>query len=218
MRGPPSLGMDFPKSSAQRGSSSQEPILVDDQSSRGGTPPNEDMSSVKPAALSSTQPPHSSQDPETVDVIYKIVSSDRYEYSLKGNVYFRYNIPPERRSTGWFCIVAFSWHDVRAEFECVYHPSIKLFDDFKPIEGSLKGGSGGIQSVEISMWNFADRGPDLNPKHTVYDDNGNRIMLAVMITDVGLAVRLYGKRVREGEDASKIWLSKDERRRLGLSS
>ena len=169
-------------------------------------------------AHSSEQPPPASQDIdiETVDVLYKIVGSDLYEYSLKGNIYFRYLIPPERRSTGWFSIVAFHWHDVQADFKCVYHPSITLFDEFKPIEGTLKGGGGGIRSVELSMWNFADRGPDLNPEHTVYDDNGNRIILATMITGSGLAVRLYGKMIREGDKESEVWLSKDERRRLGL--
>lgn len=72
--------------------------------------------------------------------------------------------------------------------------------------------------MEISMWNFADRGPDLNPKHRVNDDNGNRIMLVVMITGDGSAVRLYGKMVREGEDENEVWLSKDERGRLRLRS
>ena len=173
-------------------------------------------SSVTPSEDASRPPAHSSQDPETVDVIYKIVYSDRYEYSLRGNVYFRYNVPPERRSTGWFCIVAFHWHDVHAEFECIYHPSIKLFENFKPVRGSLKGGSGRIKSVDISMWNFADRGPDLNAKYMVNDDNGNRIMLMVMITETGLAVRMHGKLVREGEDENEVWLSNDERRRLRL--
>ena len=205
-------------SSAQPGSSLPEARTIEDQTSRGRIQPKQDISSGTPSEHSFKQPAHSSQDPETVDIKYKIVSSDRYEYSLNGNVYFRYNVPPERRSTGWFCIVAFHWHDVQAEFECVYHPSIKLFEDFKAIQGSLKGGRGGIQSVQISMWNFADRGPDLNLKHRVNDDNGNRIMLAVMITEDGSAVRLYGKMVREGEDENEVRLSKDERGRLGLRS
>ena len=68
------------------------------------------------------------------------------------------------------------------------------------------------------MWNFADRGPDFNPKHTVKDDNENRIMLAIMILKDGSAARLYGKMVREGEDEAEVWLSRDERRRLGLRS
>ena len=211
--------MDPKESSAQSGSSSREPLILGDQANIQS---KESISSIMPPEHPSQQPAQrpasSSQDPETVDTIYKIVCSDRYEYSLNGKVYFRYNIPPERRSTGWFCIVAFHWHDVQAEFECVYHPSIKLFDDFKPVQDSLKGGRGGIQSVMISMWNFADRGPDLNPKHTVKDDNGNRIMLAIMITGDKSIVRFYGKIVRDGEDENEVWLSKDERDRLGLRS
>ena len=72
--------------------------------------------------------------------------------------------------------------------------------------------------MQISMWNFADRGPDLNPKHTVKDDNDNRIMLAIVILGDGSAVRLYGKMVRKEEDEKEVWLSKDERERLGLRS
>lgn len=203
-------------SSVQHGPSSQETIIIDDQTTGGNAHPKETTSSVTPPEHLSEQRAHCSQDDGTVDTIYKIVCSDRQEYSLNGNVYFRYNVPPERESTGWFCIVAFHWHDVQAEFECVYHPSIKLFDNFKPVQGSLRGGKGGIQSVQISMWNFADRGPDLNPKHTVKDDNENRIMLAVMILKDASAVRLYGKMVREGDDEKEVWLSKNERRRLGL--
>ncbi|KAL9128927.1 MAG: hypothetical protein Q9175_007422 [Cornicularia normoerica] len=201
--------------SAQHDPSSQEQIIIDDQTSRGNIQPNKSMSSVTFPERPSEQP---AQDTKTVDTVYKIVYSDRHDYPPNGNVYFRYNVPPERDSTGWFCIVAFHWHEVQAEFECVYHPSIKLFDDFKPVEDSLKGGSGGIQSVQISMWNFADRGPDLNPKHTVKDDNENRIMLAVMILKDASAVRLHGKMVREGEDEKEVWLSEDERARLGLRS
>lgn len=204
-------------SSAQPGSSSQKIILIDDQASRGNTQ-SKKSTSVTTLAHPPEQAAHSSQNPETIDTIYKIVYSDRQEYSSKGNLYIRYEIPPERDSTGWFCIVAFHWHDVQAEFECVYHPSAKLFDDFKPVRGSLRGGSGGIQNVQISMWNFADRGPDLNPKHTVKDDNENRIMLAIVILGDGSAVRLYGKMVRKEEDENEVWLSKDERGRLGLRS
>ena len=227
------------KSSAQLGSSSQH---VDAQTSRGDIQineedsddqtlmgdietmeediqPKEEVSSVKRPADSSKQPSQASQEPDdTVDVLYKIVCSDHYEYSVTGNVYFRYLIPPERRSTGWFTIVAFHWQDVRAEFEGVYHPAIGLLDDLKPIDGQFKGGSGGIQRVELSMWNYADKGPYLNPKHTVYDDNGNRIMLAIMITSTGSAVKLYGKKIREGDNESEVWLSKDERKRLRLRS
>ena len=176
------------------------------------------MSLVTPAQDPSEQRTHSSQDLGTVDTVYKIVSSDRQEYALNGNVYIRYNLRSEIDSTGWFCIVAFHWHDVHAEFECIYHPSIKLFDVFKLVEGSLRGGTLRIQGVQISMWNFTERGPDLNPKHTVKDDNENRIMLAIMILADGSAVRLYGKMVREGEDKKGVWLSMDERRRLGLRS
>ena len=175
----------------------------------------EDTSSVKPLAQSSEQPP---QDTDTVDVTYKIVWSDLYEYCLPGYVYFRYLIPPEKRSTGWFCIVAFHWQDVRAEFECVYHPTITLFDEFKPIDGTLKGGKKKIKKVELSMWGFADRGPDLNPKHAVYDDNGNRTLLAIMTEDTEFGVKLYGKMIREGDKESEVWLSEDERRRLRLPS
>lgn len=206
-----SIGVDD-----QTSSSSPDTIGADDQTSRGDIQPEEDVSSVKPLADSSKQPDQASQDTETVDITYKIVCSDHYEYSLTGNVYFRYIVPPEKRSTGWFCIVAFHWQDVRAEFECVYHPTLTLFDEFKQIDGSLKGGSGGIQRVALSMWNFADRGPDLNPKHTVNDDNGNRLMVAIMFTDTGLAVKLYGKIVREGDKEYEVWLSKAERKRLGL--
>lgn len=205
-------------SSAQPESSLRRRTDIEDLSDREDIQSKQATSSGASSGHPFKQPAHSSQDPETVDIKYKIVCSERYEYSLRGSVYFRYNVPPERRSTSWFCIVAFHWHDVQAEFECVYHPSIKLFENFKPIEGSLRGGGGGIQSVEISMWNFADRGPDLNPKHRVNDDNGNRIMLVVMITGDGSAVRLYGKMVREGEDENEVWLSKDERRRLRLRS
>ena len=216
------------KISAQLGPSSQH---VDDQTSRGDIQtmeediqPKEEVSSVKPLTDSSKQPSQASQKPDdtepddTVDVLYKIVCSDHYEYSVKGYVFFRYLIPPERRSTGWFCIVSFEWQDVQAEFEGVYHPSIGLFDDFKPIDGTFKGGSGRIQRVELSMWHFADKGPDLNPKHTVYDDNENRILLAIMITGTGSAVKLYGKKIREGDNESEVWLSQDERKRLGLRS
>lgn len=204
-------------SSAQPGSSSQKTILIDDQASRGNTQ-SKKSTSVTTLAHPPEQAAHSSQNPETIDTIYKIVYSDRQECSSKGNLYIRYEIPRERDSTGWFCIVAFHWNDVQAEFECVYHPSAKLFDDFKPVRGSLRGGSGGIQNVQISMWNFADRGPDLNPKHTVKDDNENRIMLAIVILGDGSAVRLYGKMVRKEEDENEVWLSKDERGRLGLRS
>ena len=211
--------MHLNESLAQPGLSSQELALIDDQSSGGNTPQSKKYTtSVTPLIHPSEQPSHSSQDPESIDTIYKIVYSDRQEYSSKGDLYIRYDISPERDSTGWFCIAAFYWHDVQAEFECVYHPSIKLFDDFKTVKGSLRGGSGGIQSVQISMWNFADRGPDLNPKHTVKDDNDNRIMLAMVILRDGSPVRLYGKMVREGEDLNEVWLSKDERGRLGLRS
>ena len=196
----------------------QESKGVNDQSSRGDNQPNEDESSVKPLEQSSKKPSQASEELETVDVLYKIVGSDQHEYSQKGNVYFRYIVPPERQSTSWFCIVAFHWQDVRAEFECVYHPSITLFDDFKPIDGTLKGGTGGIQRVELSMWNFKDRGPDLNAKYTVNDDRGIRIMLAIMITSTGSVVKLYGKKIREGDNESEVWLSKDERGRLGLRS
>ena len=72
--------------------------------------------------------------------------------------------------------------------------------------------------MHVSMWNFADRGPDLNPKHAVRDDNGNRIMLAIMVLGDGSTVRLYGKMVREGDDEREVWLSRDERRRLGMRS
>ena len=72
--------------------------------------------------------------------------------------------------------------------------------------------------MQISMWNFADRGPYLNAKHKVKDDNGNRIMLVLMILKDGSAVKLYGKLVREGDDEKEVWLSKDERERLGLRS
>ena len=216
--------MNPKEKSAQLGSSWQDPIVADDQNSRGDSQPKEDISSVKPQAASSEQPSQASQDPDTdtdtVDVTYKIVCSDRYEYSLGGKVYFRYLVPPEKRSTSWFCIVAFHWLDVRAEFECVYHPSIKLFEDFKPVESTFKGGSNGVQRVELSMWNFADRGADLNPKHTVYDDNGNRILLAILIKGTRLAVKLYGKMLRE-EDKDKedaVWLSEGERKRLGLDT
>ena len=202
----------------QPGSSSQEPIIVDDHIKKGDIQPKKDLSSVTPPEDPSRQPAYSAQDPGTVDTMYKIVCSNRHEYPLKGNVYLRYNVPTERRSTGWYCIVAFHWQDVHAEFECVYHPSIKLFEKFRPIEGSFKGGSRGIQSVQISMWNFADRGPDLNAKHAVRDDNGNRMMLAVMMTGDGSAVRLHGKSVREGEDENDVWLSEAERGRLGLRS
>ena len=68
------------------------------------------------------------------------------------------------------------------------------------------------------MWNFRDRGPDLNPKHAVKDENGNRIMLVIMILRDGSAVKLYGKMVRDGDDEKEVWLSADERRRLGLRS
>ena len=196
----------------------QESTGVNDQTSKEDNQPNEDESSVKPLEHSSEQPSQALEEIETVDVLYKIVWADHYEYTQKGNVYFRYIVPPETRSTGWFCIVAFHWQDVRAEFECVYHPSIKLFDEFKPIDGTLKGGSGGIQSVELSMWNFKDRGPDLNAKYTVNDDNGNRVMLALMITGTGSAVKFYGKKIREGDKASEVWLSKGERERLELGS
>ena len=202
----------------QPGSSSQEPIIVDDETSKGDIQPKKDLPSVTPPGDPCMQSAHSAQDPGTVDTMYKIVCSNRHDYSLKGNVFFRYNVPAQRHSTGWFCIVAFHWQDVQAEFECVYHPSIKLFEKFRPMQGSFRGGRRGIQSVQISMWNFADRGPDLNAKHTVRDDNGNRIMLAVMITGEGSAVRLYGKLVREGEDENDVWLSNDERGRLGLRS
>lgn len=191
-------------------------MIIDEQSSRENIQPKKSISSFTPPEDPSEQDAQSSQELKTVDTIYKIVCSHRHEYSLKGNVYIRYNVPPEVDSTSWFCIVAFHWHDVQAEFECIYHPSIKLFDNFKRVEGSLRGGSGGIQSVQISMWNFADRGPGLNPKHRVNDDHGNRIMLAVIILKDGSVVRLYGKMVREGEDENEVWLSNDERGRLGL--
>ena len=86
------------------------------------------------------------------------------------------------------------------------------------VEGSLRGGAIGVQGVHISMWDFADRGPDLNPKHAVKDDNGNRIMLAIMILRYGSAGRLYGKMVREGDDETVVWFSREERRRLGMPS
>ena len=210
--------MDPKESSMLSGASSQGAIIVKDQASGGSSDPHKGITSLMLPGDHLYQSAHSSEDPGTVDTIYKIVYSDRHEYLLNGKVYFRYNVPPERNSTGWFCIVAFLWHDVQAELECVYHPSIKLFDNFKPIKGSLSGGSGGVQSVQISMWNFVDRGPDLNPKHTVKDDNGNRIMLVVMMMGDGSAVRLHGKMINEGEDENEVWLSSDERIRLGLRS
>ncbi|CAF9938993.1 hypothetical protein IMSHALPRED_001161 [Imshaugia aleurites] len=210
--------MQSKEPSAQPASSWQGFASIDDQTDRVTSQAEESISSVAPPEHLSQQPAHSAQDLGTVDTVYKIVYSNRHEYSLSGNVYFRYNVPPDRDTTGWFCIVAFHWHDVQAEFECVYHPSIRLFDDFKPVEGSLKGGRGGIQGVQISMWNFTDRGPYLNAKHKVKDDNGNRIMLALMILKDGSAVKLYGKLVREGDDEKQVWLSKDEWGRLGLRS
>lgn len=208
--------MDPKDSPAQPGSSSQEAVVVDDQSSRRYTQPQNGIASVTPPAYLSRLPTYYPHDPGTVDTVYKIVCSDRRDYLLNGKVYFRYNLPPELDSTGWFCIVAFYCHDVHAEFECVYHPSIKLFDDFRLVQGSLDGGSGGIRSVELSMWNFADRGPDLNLKHTVMDDNGNRIMLALMTLREGSRVTLYGKMVQEGEDENWVGLSGSEGARLGL--
>ena len=220
LRAAPSWGMNPKEASAQLGSSSssssQDSKGFDIQTSTGDIQQNEDMSSAKPLADSSEQPSNASQEPDTKDAIYKIVFADRWAYALTGYVYFRYLIPPEKRSTGWFCIVAFHWQDVQAEFECVYHPSIMLFDDFKPIEGSFKGGSRKIQRLELSMWHFRDRGPDLNPKHAVNDDNGNRIMLATMITDDGSAVKLFGKRLREGDKQDEVSLSRAEFTRVGL--
>ena len=206
------------ESSVLSGASSQEPTVVNDQPSEGSSQPYNSIPSLMLPEDLPNPPAPSLPDPGTVDTVYKIVYADRQEYLLNGKVYFRYNIPPERNSTGWFCIVAFRWHDVQADLECVYHPSIKLFDDFRPVKGSLSGGSGGVQSVQISMWNFVDRGPDMNPKHTVKDDNGNRIMLAVLMMGNGSAVRLHGKMIREGEDEKEVWLSSDERIRLGLRS
>ena len=174
------------------------------------------MSSNMPQEDPSEQPAHEEQDVVTVDTVYKIVYSNRRLYPADGKLYIRYNVPPERDSTGWFCIAAFYWQDVQAEFECVYHPSINLFDDFKPVKGSLRGGSKGIQSVQILMWNFADRGPDLNFKHTVRDDNGNRMMLAILILKDESAVRLHGKMLIGGQDEKEVCLSKEEHARLGL--
>lgn len=200
---------------ARPGSSTQEPSVIDEQSGGGNTQPENGSSLDMPFQHLYRLPTYFPHDPGTVDTVYKIVSKyGRYE--LSGKVYFRYNIPPNRDSTGWFCIVAFYWYDVHAEFECVYHPSIQLFDDFRPVPGSLDGGTGGIRSVELSMWSFADRGPDLNMKHTVLDDNGNRIMLALITLGGGLRVTLYGKMVREGEDESRVFLSQNEAARLGL--
>ena len=164
----------------------------------------------------SEQPAEEDKDLVTVDTIYKMVYSNRKLYPANGNLYIRYNVPPEKDSTGWFCIAAFYWQDVEAEFECVYHPSIKLFDDFKPVKGSLKGGRGGIQSVQILMWNFADRGPDLNFKHTVRDDNGNRMMLAILVLKDSSAVRLHGKMLIGGQDEKEVCLSREEHARLGV--
>ena len=166
--------------------------------------------------MSSDKPQEDEQDLETVDTIYKIVYSDRHDYPATGNLYIRYIVPPEKDSTGWFCIAAFHWQDVQAEFECVYHPFINLFDDFKPVKGSLKGGSREIQSVQILMWNFADRGPNLNFKHTVRDDNGNRIMLAILMLKDASAVRLHGKMLMGGQDEKEVCLSREECTRLGL--
>ncbi|KAL9066879.1 MAG: hypothetical protein Q9161_007298 [Pseudevernia consocians] len=204
--------------SAQPGSSSQAPIIIiDDQTSRGTTHPRRSPSSATlPEPASNHHQLGLSHDPGTVDTVYQIVCSTPPGYSLNGNVYFRYNIPPQLHSTGWYCIVAFHWHDVQAEFECIYHPSVQLFDDFKAVPGSLRGGGRGAQSVQISMWQFADRGPDFSAKHTVRDDGGNRIMLAVVVLRGGELVRLFGKLVRDGEDGKGVWLSVEERGRLGL--
>ena len=220
---------EFP---AQLGSSSQQPINIDNETSRESlpippevhsrerspTPP--DFSPITPPEHPSDQSTQFSPYPDCVTTHYKIVCSNRQEYALSGNVYITYNIRPAilQETTGWYCIVSFSWHDVQAEFECVYHPRIQLFEEFKFVAGSLKGGRVGVLGVHISMWNFVDLGPDLNPKHAVMDDNGNRIMLAIMILRDGSAVRLYGKMVRQGEDEKEVWLSRDERRRLGMPS
>ena len=210
--------MQLEGSSVQPSSSAHGRNAVDESVGKENAQSKKVISSVTPLKHNSKQRAYASQDPETIDTIYKIVWSDRPDVSLEGKLYIRYNVPPEINSTGWFCIVAFCWLDVHAEFECIYHPSIKLFDDFKAIKGSLRGGSGGIQGVQISMWNFADRGPDLNPKHAVKDDNGNRLMLAVVIMNDESILRLRGKMVREGEDEKEVCLSRDERRRLGLCS
>ena len=190
--------------------------MIQYQINRGKSQPEKTRSSVMPQEDPSEQPAHMEQDLVTVDTIYKIVYSDRPHYSANGRLYIRYNVPPEKDSTGWFCIAAFYWEDVQAEFECVYHPSINLFDDFKPVRGSLRGGRREIQSVQILMWNFADRGPDLNFKHTVRDDNGNRIMLAILMLKDASAVRLHGKMSIGGEDEREVCLSREEHARLGL--
>ena len=206
------------KLSGQPGSSSQQPIVIDEQSVKEETQPKEGIPSAMPPEYASEQPTHSSPDPDTVDTVYKIVWSDRPEYPLNGKLYIRYNVLPEIHRTVVYCISAFHFQDVRAAFECVYYPSIQLFDNFKPFEGTLRGGSRGVQSVQVSMWYFADRGPYHHPKHTVKDENGNRIMTAVMIMPDQSIVRLHGKMVREGENEDGVWLSGDERRALRLQS
>ncbi len=41
-------------------------------------------------------------------------------------------------------------------------------------------------------------------------------MLALMVLRDGSFVKLYEKLVRDGVDADQVWLSEDERRRLGM--
>lgn len=41
-------------------------------------------------------------------------------------------------------------------------------------------------------------------------------MLAVVVLGGGERVRLFGKLVRDGEDGKGVWLSTEERGRLGL--
>lgn len=205
----------------QPGSSSQQPINTNDQNCRGETPDPPTYSPITPPERPSGQPSQTSPYPDRITTHYKICCLDRQEYDKNsGDVYITYNIRPEvlRETTGWYCFVSFYWYDVQAKFECVYHPAIQLFENFKFVEGTLKGGDIGVQGVQISMWDFADMGPDLNPKHAVKDDNGNRIMLAIMILRSGTAARLYGKMVRDGDDEKEVWFSKDERTRLGMSS
>ena len=205
--------MDPKDSSAQFGSSSQEPVAACDQ---GQNQSEENKSPFPPPEHSSKQPTQPSQESKTVEIVYKIVHADRPEYSPNGNVYFRYSLPPLRDSTGCFCIAAFYWHDVEAGLECLYYPRIRFFDNLKPIQGSLKGGERGVQSVQISVCIFIYRGGIC--EDMMFDDNGNQMVIAVMMMDDGSAVTLYAKMVRDGEDENGVSLSNNERERLGLHS
>lgn len=109
------------------------------------------------------------------------------------------------------CTAKYRWGDQHATFYCLYDSSQDRFCHFTlgPEEAML--GNWEAEDIEISHAPFAFHGIWGTP---VYDDNERRMLFVKMDAGSGYTIRLYGKRVEQGEREPKF--SKAEREHLGL--